>query len=120
MNERTNPQPNPLVCPAWCTAQHHRPDYLSHARDVLTIDADALVVGVTLAEHAQPGYSEKPRVRVYDHTDDETGVIDLAPDVAARLGWILTSLSPLQRAAFGRALTDAAALLLTSGEGGAS
>lgn len=101
-------------CPPWCTAQHHHPDYITHARTVAELDAGTVGVLVEISQHVQPGHVGDETVNVVTDTADETELTILVPEVAAAIGHALLTLDDAGRRAFAVALVDAAALVLTS------
>lgn len=108
----TTSSPN---CPAWCTAVHHRPDYINHARDIADLNTGTYEVCLELAQYENPRHLGEAVVRIFTDSATESGVTDLVPGLAASIGHILLELDDHQRRAFGVALVDAAALLLAAG-----
>jgi hypothetical protein len=101
-------------CPPWCTAQHHRPDYLDHARDIAEFVNGTVEVQVEIGQHVQPGHVGAEVVNVFLHTTEETELILIKPELAASIGRVLLELDDQDRRAFAVALTDAAAVVLMS------
>ncbi|MGW0807957.1 hypothetical protein [Nonomuraea sp. NPDC002799] len=102
------------ICPPWCTARHHRPDDLIHARDIAELGPEGFAVEVQVTQHVQPGHVGAETVNVFAHTVEETELILLVPELAASLGHVLLKLDDHGRRELAVALVDAAAVLLMS------
>ncbi|MFI6732134.1 DUF6907 domain-containing protein [Nonomuraea sp. NPDC050451] len=122
-NTRTGPQhqtfpggrhvtTSSLNCPTWCTAQHHRPDYITHTRDVAELAAGSLNVQIAIFQHEQPGHTGDVAVNIAADRANDTELTMVAPEVAAAVGRILLELDNAGRRALALALTDAAAVVL--------
>lgn len=98
-------------CPQWCTARHHLPDDLTHARDIAELGTGRFAVSV---EISQPGHIGDEVVNIFAHTPVETEVVIVAPELAASIGRVLLELDDSGRRALARALSDAAGVLFMS------